>query len=531
MRKIPEKIKPENIKFYTITQAAYYFGALGHFNMIFIFWWLKIYEMVWFNVIVSVPFFATALLLNRQGRHGKAFSLAFFELLFHQIACVYFLGWNSGFQYILIYLAGLTFFNARWKNGLRIALIFVISSSFILLFFYFKSAGVYTISSFTSDFFLLSNSLTTLIGLAMLINYYVRAADKAEDDLRSAQKNSAELAALLKKMFGRYLSTKVMDSLIEDPSSLELGGEKRSVTIMMTDLRGFTALCERLKPEEVVQMLNGYFQNMLEVIDRYNGTVNEIIGDALLVIFGAPQQMPDRIEQSIACAIEMQNAMTDVNRKNRSMGLPDLEMGIGLNETEVIVGNIGSSKRSKYAVVGSGVNMTSRIESYTVGGQIFISESVHREAEAIIRIDSHRDVFPKGSETPLRIYEVGGIAGTHSLVLEKDSSICVSLAYKIPLQCRLLEKKDTKNKLQEGFISAISQNAVEIGLEKPLEVYTNLKMNLVDVDEKLSNRHFYGKVLQKLGSNNLLVRFTMLPPEIDAYFQALRRHVVKPEQR
>lgn len=159
------------------------------------------------------------------------------------------------------------------------------------------------------------------------------------------------------------ICTEVMNSLIENPSALELGGEKRSVTIMMTDLRGFTALSERLEPEKVVQMLNTYFEIMVEVVLKYNGTINEIIGDALLVIFGAPQEMSDRAQQAIACSIEMQNAMSQVNQENRAQGLPELEMGIGLNETEVIVGNIGSSKRSKYAVVGSGVNMTSRIEN------------------------------------------------------------------------------------------------------------------------------------------------------------------------
>jgi hypothetical protein len=99
----------------------------------------------------------------------------------------------------------------------------------------------------------------------------------------------------------------------------------------------------------------------VEVILRYNGTINEIIGDAMLVIFGAPQEMPDRAQQAIACAIEMQNKMAEVNERNRSQGLPELEMGIGLNETEVIVGNIGSVKRSKYGAVGSGVSNPTRL--------------------------------------------------------------------------------------------------------------------------------------------------------------------------
>ncbi len=187
-------------------------------------------------------------------------------------------------------------------------------------------------------------------------------------------------AEFLKDMFGRYLSEEVTSTLLENPDMVKLGGEKRRVTIMMSDLRGFTALAERLEPEQVVQILNAYFEVMVDVLLKYNATINEIIGDALLVLFGAPQEMPDRAERAIACAIEMQNAMARVNEHNRSQGLPEIEMGIGLNDEEVIVGNIGSSKRSKYGVVGSGVNMTSRIESYSVGGQILISDSVRKEA-------------------------------------------------------------------------------------------------------------------------------------------------------
>jgi len=331
---------------------------------------------------------------------------------------------------------------------------------------------------------------------------------------------------LIKKMFGRYLSTEVMNSLLEDPSALELGGEKRKVTIMMSDLRGFTALSERLNPEQVVQMLNSYFEVMVEVILQHNGTINEIIGDALLVIFGAPQEMSDRTQRAIACAIEMQNSMAKVNKQNRAEGLPELEMGIGLNETEVIVGNIGSSKRSKYAVVGSGVNMTSRIESYSVGGQILVSESVRQEAGEILRIDAQRDVIPKGTETALRIYEIGGIAGRYNLALEGKDPALVNLARHIPVRYTVLEGKNVGEKELAGFVARLSKNCAEITLAGPISVLTNFRMSLRDVDEKLSTRHFYGKVIEHSGQGGptQLIRFTSVPPEVDAYFQAHLQH-------
>jgi len=346
--------------------------------------------------------------------------------------------------------------------------------------------------------------------------------EKTENSLMEEREKVAEMAALLKKMFGRYLSTEVMNTIIENPEALELGGERRSVTIMMTDLRGFTYLAERFEPEQVVQMLNDYFEVMVEVVLKYKGMINEIIGDALLVIFGAPQEMPDRAQKAIACAIEMQNAMSAVNRENRGKGLPELEMGIGLNESEVIVGNIGSSKRSKYAVVGSGVNMASRIESYTVGGQILISESLRRAVGGILRIDSQREVLPKGAETPLKIFEVGGIGGEYSLSLEGKEPDLSTLARSLPLEYTVLEGKDVGGKGWDGLIVRLSKNCAEIALNASFEPMTNLKMNLRGVDEQLSVSDFYGKVVgqSEEDGQQYLVRFTSVPSEIGAYFQA-----------
>jgi class 3 adenylate cyclase/HAMP domain-containing protein len=349
-------------------------------------------------------------------------------------------------------------------------------------------------------------------------------------ELEATHQEATELSEFLKKMFGRYLSTEVMNSLLENPSALELGGERRNITIMMSDLRGFTALSERLEPEQVVKMLNGYFEVMVEVVHQYNGTINEIIGDSLLVIFGAPQEMPDRAQRAIACAIAMQNAMTKVNEENRNRGLPELEIGIGIHDTEVIVGNIGSSKRIKYSVVGRGVNMTSRIESYTVGGQILISESVRKEAGGILRIDGQREVLPKGAEVPLRIYEIGGVAGRHNIALERKDSDLVTLRQKLTLWYTILEGKHVGKKGLEGLLVRLSKKSAEIAFDEPVELLTNLKMNLGDVYEELAVKDFYGKVIERLGENgnSYLVRFTSVPPEVVSYFQAHQQHAVKP---
>jgi len=204
------------------------------------------------------------------------------------------------------------------------------------------------------------------------------------------------------------------------------------------------------------------------------------------------------------------------------MGLPELEMGIGLNDDEVIVGNIGSAKRSKYTVVGSGVNMASRIESYTVGGQIFVSETVKKEAGDVLRIDGQMDVVPKGAEAPVRIYAVGGIAADYNLMLEEEDADLFTLSRTLPLEYKLLEGKHERSVVLDGFIRRLSMKGAEIATDAPIEPMVNLKLRLKGAGEALASKDFYGKVLessQGQGSFHL-VRFTSLPPEVSTYFQA-----------
>ena len=423
---------------------------------------------------------------------------------------------------IVVFVVSLS---ARIRTQAVLLLSAIVVSAMLTAIYVFKPSGV--LIALAGPFILAC--IPAVFTGSLMMQRLALSSYRATKLLEKSSKELEKSLEFLKTMFGRYLSTEVMTSLIENPSALELGGEKRTVTIMMTDLRGFTALSERLEPEQVVQMLNSYFEIMVEVVLKFQGTINEIIGDALLVIFGAPQEMPDRAQRAIACAIEMQNAMAKVNEHNRAHGLPELEMGIGLNETEVIVGNIGSSKRSKYTVVGSGVNMTSRIESFSVGGQVLISESVRQESGEDLRIDAQREVFPKGAETRLKIYEVGGIAGPYNLALEVKDSAPVTLTRQIPLKYTVLEGKAVGKMGLDGSVIRLSKKSAEIALDEPVEILTNIKMNLRDVDQNLANKDFYGKIIEFSGKNEQtqMIRFTALPPEVEAYFQSHRQHAAK----
>ena len=229
---------------------------------------------------------------------------------------------------------------------------------------------------------------------------------------RSLALKNVELARaheLVRRAFGRYVSEEVAESLLRDPEGLELGGEERDATILMSDLRGFTAMAERLAPRDVIEVLNLYLETMVDVIGRYEGTIDEIIGDAILVIFGAPVACSDHAAKAVACGLAMQLAMADVNGRLAAKNGIQLEMGIGIHTGRVIVGNIGSLRRTKYAAVGSNVNLAGRVESFTTGGQVLITEAARAGIAASLRIDGQFQVEPKGAARSLQLFEVGGI--------------------------------------------------------------------------------------------------------------------------
>ena len=225
----------------------------------------------------------------------------------------------------------------------------------------------------------------------------------------------------IRETFGHYLTDEVVSTVLESPTGLQIGGEKRKITMMMTDLRGFTSLSERLPPERVVALLNRYLTTMVSVIKQYQGTIDEFIGDAIFVLFGAPVWQEDDAERAVACAVAMQIAMSSINEQNLKEDLPELEMGIGIHTGQVVVGNIGSAERMKYGVVGSQVNLTSRIQSCTIGGQILISETTRQEAGRILKIGQQIEVKAKGVEHPITLSEVLGIGGSHKLQLTETS--------------------------------------------------------------------------------------------------------------
>lgn len=183
---IPYKVTAENEKFYKTTQFAYYFG-LTHLLGFSFYKWLGAPELAWFNLLISSPAFIFALIINRLGRHNMAFGIAFFELFVHQVLTTYYLGWDIGFYYLLIYLAGLSFFNPKWGRGIQFFILSLISVALIILYFYFQK-GVYSVDPELIKLMHIGGLISLVVILAILINNYSTSAHKAETQLQEKNK-------------------------------------------------------------------------------------------------------------------------------------------------------------------------------------------------------------------------------------------------------------------------------------------------------------------------------------------------------
>jgi class 3 adenylate cyclase len=215
----------------------------------------------------------------------------------------------------------------------------------------------------------------------------------------------------IRDVLGRYVSPELAEQCVRDRGALRLGGEVRTVSILMSDLRGFSGLSERLGPEKMIELLNRYLGCMTPVILRHRGTINEFIGDAILVLFGAPFERPDDAERAVRCAWAMQRAMAGFNAESAEHGLPPLVMGIAVHSGAVVAGNIGSQDRMKYGVVGPPVNLTGRIESLTIGPQILLSEASLGRVRHVVSVGPGIQVAVKGVPEPVTVYELTGVTG------------------------------------------------------------------------------------------------------------------------
>lgn len=212
--------------------------------------------------------------------------------------------------------------------------------------------------------------------------------------------------------FSRYVAPPIVESILRDPATLQLGGQKRDMTVLFSDVRGFTSLSETLSPERLVHVLNTYLTRMTEVVFAERGVLDKYIGDAVMAFWNAPFDQKDHALRAVRTALGMQRALAEMNRQK--MFGPDIELaaGVGVNTGEMIVGNMGSETRFDYTVIGDNVNLASRVEGLTkeYGVGVLMTETTWKQAGKSILARRIDKVAVKGKREPAVLYEAIGLA-------------------------------------------------------------------------------------------------------------------------
>jgi len=236
--------------------------------------------------------------------------------------------------------------------------------------------------------------------------FSVIAAEAAISFDNAQSHQELALRVVERKALERFLSSAIVERILASPDQISLGGENQTATVVFTDIRGFTRMSEKMEPHQVVELLNEYFTEMTDLIFENGGTLDKYLGDGILAVFGAPLARPDDAQRSVKTAVEMQRALVHLNQDWAARGQAPLRVGIGINTGPVTAGNIGSTKRMDYTVIGDAVNLASRLCANAAGGQILVSESTFGALTSPLPAQRLEPILVKGKETPIEIYEV-----------------------------------------------------------------------------------------------------------------------------
>jgi len=282
------------------------------------------------------------------------------------------------------------------------------------------------------------------------------------DEIGDLQKSFLNLAKVfrerdkMKSTFSRYISNYIADEILADLGGKSLA-EYRDVTILFSDIRGFTTVSEKLEPQSLFEILNRYFDQMIDIVFKYNGVINKFIGDAIMVIYNAPNFCEFSEIYAVITALEMNRSLKEFNLKFTQKYGFNLEIGIGINSGKVVTGNVGSEKRMEYTVIGDNVNISSRLQSVAKAGEIIISENVARYAKYVFTLMDMGNIELKGKRQPLRVYKVEG-----------------NLPY-----------EDVKKNLKSGDAIICQLSMIALGRIEKLSLETDLMPELKNPDEKI----------------------------------------------
>ena len=306
-------------------------------------------------------------------------------------------------------------------------------------------------------------------------------AKNSNNNKELAAKICAEVEACIPTSFERVATKKILqdkvENVLQENDFSDVVPESRQVTILLSDIRGFTALAETYSALTVVDLLNRYFSTMTDIIVKHGGTIDKLMGDSIMVLFGVPHRDVDDVQRSLACAVEMQRAMTEFNEQNISMGLPELYMGIGINTGRVMAGAVGSDHHREYTVIGDEVNLASRIEAQSLRGQVLISENTYDVAKSFVLVGEPNRVHVKGKKQPVNLYELLGTIRPRAMTVPRRE-IRKSPRIDVNMACyfQQMNGKQIHSEQVRADVLDLGYNGLLMLSPKKLEAFTEIKI-------------------------------------------------------
>jgi class 3 adenylate cyclase len=406
---LPDNIPAYYYRWFVFANYSAFLSMCLHASWIVAFYFAGYFTLAIFNIF-SVMIFISALYMNFHGWLKSAFILASIEVTCHAILSVTIMGWDSGFHYFIVFLPVAIFYFPKGKAKVKSLLALMWGIIYIGLYLYSTTNLPITQNEiYIVDFFRFANIVCFVFSLTILTYFFSSAVITAENALQLEKGKVKEAYSLLSK----YVAPQLADTISDGKIDQVWKHNRKKLTLFFSDIKNFTRITDTLEPEDMATVLNEYLTEMNIIINKYSGTLAQVIGDGLYVIFGAPKSTSDK-DHALKCvkmAIDMQHKMNDLNKKWFKQGIDEvLQIRCGINTGMATVGGYGSTDRKEYTAMGMQTNIAARLEQSCKPGRILISHATWALVNGEIPCTEYGKIDAKGLNKPIRAYSIDALS-------------------------------------------------------------------------------------------------------------------------